>query len=1031
MLKVNALSLNLLLPFISILIFIMAIVIIFWQLNRREYRYLEETSFRNASWAQQQIQHALIHLQKSSYMAAQNLKNSYLQNPSQTFDQILSLHPEVVATAMVDSNGTIKSGTYQSSFLNSILHSANKNNFYQQQNLEIKPGSRLNYLFPLADNSNNINNFLNTSNALDQKVNHFSFNENFQRDQNHYCQQKKDCINAINSINSSNFINQPNNFPKQKTNKFRYPNYLFISSIVDKKYVAQNHKQSISLAKNIFELYKVNQNHFYSPVVYDSLKRANIILYTLIKTKHKQHYYLAHIISIERLLILYLPEQLATHFKISLVDIKGQELATTSYKSKLKQGPSFELPIYPFKQNLKIRIYAYQQHAPLTHDILTWLVIALSMLVLASLYFAWQRTRQVAAVQNALFAETAFRRAMENSVKIGCRIIDMQGHITYVNPAFCQMTGWQENELLGRQAPFPYWTENAKEQLLNEYFQTLNGKVPRDIYEMRIRRKDQSVFYACMHISPLVDASGKQKGWIGSLTDISESQRIREELSASHERFTKILDTIDAAISVKSLPDKQLLFANRYYKNQFAALSNQNWIDENLQLNSKIYHTKVKENARKNVVNTIKDVKEKTQESKTIYSDTTSNETKNQIGLLNFQLAQACTNHDHNKLHQLKLSYPKYPASKHLAEKHFPLKHPPISGEIFNKELSRWFAIRQQITQWVDGQNVQIQIATDITEQKTALDLSKQQEEKMQFTSRLTTMGEMASSLAHELNQPLAAIANYCAAAKTILNNEIKNIATSTTFNELLDKTAQQALRAGTIIKRIRAFAKRNEPKQQLSDISEICADAVGLAELDTHKLNIKIKQNIEKNLPQVWLDPLLIQQVIVNLLKNAAESMNCLLENNFAHRTNHTNDNKAANSVAYSTIHSPIHLPVHSSTRNQIKLEVKRFHQPEIFNQNHLQNHFQNNNQTAFFTKKELIKVAVYDAGPGIDQEQIERLFEPFYSTKKDGMGIGLNLCRSIIESHQGRLWVENLYDNNQQICGCVFKFVLPIYQE
>ena len=133
------------------------------------------------------------------------------------------------------------------------------------------------------------------------------------------------------------------------------------------------------------------------------------------------------------------------------------------------------------------------------------------------------------------------------------------------------------------------------------------------------------------------------------------------------------------------------------------------------------------------------------------------------------------------------------------------------------------------------------------------------------------TLTEMASSLAHELNQPLAAINNYCMGAVGRLKS---GRSTAEELIPVLEKTSAQAVRAGTIIQRIRGFVKRSQPQRRESDLRDIVADAVGLAELEATRRGITILTRLPAELPHLYVDPVLIEQVLVNLLKNAAEAM-------------------------------------------------------------------------------------------------------------------------------------------------------------
>jgi C4-dicarboxylate-specific signal transduction histidine kinase len=224
----------------------------------------------------------------------------------------------------------------------------------------------------------------------------------------------------------------------------------------------------------------------------------------------------------------------------------------------------------------------------------------------------------------------------------------------------------------------------------------------------------------------------------------------------------------------------------------------------------------------------------------------------------------------------------------------------------------------------------------------------------------------MASSIAHELNQPLAAINNYCSGTLALVKS---GRSTPETLQPALEKTAQQALRAGMIVKRIREFVKRSEPKRQPARVADIVADAVGLAEIEARKRRIRIVTEILARMPIIYVDPVLIEQVLMNLMKNAAEAMA---------------DVKPASADGVIRVVADI---------------------------------------DAGF-----VDIRVIDQGPGVDEATAERLFEPFYSTKSDGMGMGLNICRSIIESHRGRLWVVNNVEPDGRISGATFHCSLPI---
>jgi len=283
--------------------------------------------------------------------------------------------------------------------------------------------------------------------------------------------------------------------------------------------------------------------------------------------------------------------------------------------------------------------------------------------------------------------------------------------------------------------------------------------------------------------------------------------------------------------------------------------------------------------------------------------------------------------------------------------------------------LSKWLEVRSRYLTWVDGRLAQMVIATDITPRRLAEEQAAQQNERAQTASRLITMGEMASSVAHELNQPLTAINNYCNGMVTRIK------ADKITTEDLLlalEKTARQAHRAGQIIQRIRSFVKRSEPNRTLADVSIMVSNAMELAEIELRRHHVRLSHYIAARLPQVMVDPILIEQVLINLMKNAAESI------------------------------EQAHLPTAS---RRVELRVV----PKIIEY------------------QQVVEFSVLDSGRGLSPEVMGRLFEAFYSTKPEGMGIGLKLCRSIVESHQGRLQAENLY-NGADVTGCRFTFWIPV---
>jgi PAS domain S-box-containing protein len=499
---------------------------------------------------------------------------------------------------------------------------------------------------------------------------------------------------------------------------------------------------------------------------------------------------------------------------------------------------------------------------------------------------------------------------MEESMTIGMRAHDMNGVITYVNPAFCDMTGWTKEELIGMAPPFAFWPRELQAELIKKMSLALTGNAPRSGLEAILEKKNGKRINTRTFVSPLIDEKGVQNGWISSIVDISEPIKIRQQLALAQERFTTVLESLDASVSVISLQSGELLFANKYYRENFGA-------------------------------------------STQTHLDLAGHEIEpSDVGAL-----------DDDNID----GFAGLPAHE-LTPGQSDFREVLISGN------NRWYEVRRRYISWVDGHLAQLIVATDITARKTAEEEARQQEEKMQFSSRLTTMGEMASSLAHELNQPLAAISNYCTGIATRLKSQ-QNLDIEKDILPAIEKATTQAHRAGTIIQRIRSFVKRSQPQSKTAEIHSIIEDSVGLAEIEAQRYGVQLSVTYNDTIPTLFLDPILIQQVLVNLLKNAIDAIK-------------GNDNKNA----YSRV-------------IQIKTDIDHSHEPTM------------------------VRIRVIDQGPGIPEEALARLYEPFFSTKQDGMGMGLNICRSIIESHHGRLWAQNnLNEKDEPIPGCTFTILLPL---
>ncbi len=485
----------------------------------------------------------------------------------------------------------------------------------------------------------------------------------------------------------------------------------------------------------------------------------------------------------------------------------------------------------------------------------------------------------------------AFRRAMGESLVTGIRAIDLEGRIIFVNPAFCRMIGWSEQDLLGIRPPFPYWPPEAAGQLRRDLEQTLAGQAPAGGYEMRIMRRDGHRFDVRMYISPLIDSESRQIGWMASMNDITEPKRVRAELEAAHERFVAVLDGLDTAVYVADVASDEILYANRAFKDLYGY---------------------------------------------------------DAVGRNCWQVTNAC--------HAERGDFQAEPRRLGLDD----VPRELYDGEISHRLSGRLFHLRDRAIRWVDGRVVRMEIATDVTDRKRMEEAALQHQERLEQTSRLITLGEMASSLAHELNQPLSAIANYCMGSVNRLKSGDYR---QEDILAAMEKASVQAERAGKIIRRTREFVKKSEPVRAAVVLAEIVEDAIGFADIEARKAAVNLRVDIPADLPLVFADRIMIEQVVLNLVKNGIESMQ-------------------------QTEASRRHLGV-----------------------------------TARRDGERTVEVAVADRGHGITDEQAERLFVPFFTTKAEGMGMGLNICRSIVEYHDGRLWAQPNPGG-----GSVFRFTLPV---
>jgi two-component system sensor kinase FixL len=250
----------------------------------------------------------------------------------------------------------------------------------------------------------------------------------------------------------------------------------------------------------------------------------------------------------------------------------------------------------------------------------------------------------------------------------------------------------------------------------------------------------------------------------------------------------------------------------------------------------------------------------------------------------------------------------------------------------------------------------------DLTEEQAAKRRIQDLQVELLHASRLSVMGQMASTIAHELNQPLTAVVNYLEAARHVIE-------TGAQPNEriagLIKRAVAQAARAGEVIRQLRQFVSKGETDRRAESLNNLVEEALALALVGARQSGVRVSLELDRNLPPVLVDGVQIQQVVLNLVRNAVEAMEAVERRELAITTRALPDERT-------------------------------------------------------------LEIGIVDSGPGIAPEIADRLFEPFVTTKTTGMGLGLSICREIVEAHRGRLSVAPAASG-----GAAFRLTLPLAAE
>jgi two-component system sensor kinase FixL len=254
-------------------------------------------------------------------------------------------------------------------------------------------------------------------------------------------------------------------------------------------------------------------------------------------------------------------------------------------------------------------------------------------------------------------------------------------------------------------------------------------------------------------------------------------------------------------------------------------------------------------------------------------------------------------------------------------------------------------------------------ILEDITELRQAKKEAQKRREEIAHLGRVATMGELSASLAHELNQPLTAILSNAQAALRFIDDDSPDLAE---IRDILNDIVADDRRAGKVIRRLRSLFRKGEFEKVAVNMNDLIHEVVSLINAEAMIRNVSIETKLNRSLAPVLGDRIHLQQVIINFILNASEAM--------------TDSDDAPREIIISTSKAD----------------------------------------------KKMVKVGIRDSGSGIMEDKLDQIIEPFYTTKPEGMGMGLSINRSIIDAHSGRFWAENNPDR-----GATFYFTLPIHEE
>ena len=252
-----------------------------------------------------------------------------------------------------------------------------------------------------------------------------------------------------------------------------------------------------------------------------------------------QHYRgaLVAVYSFNALLKQLVPWWFAEKYQVRIIDANGNAVASKSKLTNAATTNSYTIPFDPPGYGMTLQILSYRTTGTLAQTLITTLIVVLAAAVLGSLWVMRGHIERRLAAEQALRAEHAFRKAMEDSLTVGMRARDREGLVTYANPAFCKMVGFSAAELMSAKPPMPYWAPEELERTQTIHNAVIEGKAPREGFELRFMRKDGTRFDALIYEAPLIDADGQHTGWMASVVDVTARKHIEELARQQQEKL--------------------------------------------------------------------------------------------------------------------------------------------------------------------------------------------------------------------------------------------------------------------------------------------------------------------------------------------------------------------------------------------------------------------------------------------------------------------------------------------------------------